>query len=1566
MATQNILWTVLPHGRVRDGDHKGAYRVSIVVSPRLTPQGDNEQMLGVFPDFVDWPAALEARELSLRINNQDVDLQRLSRPDSQLWQRLLPAQTPVAGFIYKDMSSVNLRSFAVRNVLGFVRHHYARVASDSGSDHPTLLPWDNIDPLLKDMLGDLGTRTITQDFNNQSRTVVLPGFARFQDRGNPEAPDAYLDNTVFSEKSPFKGLAIGNDLDRNGLPVPEAGFPLRVLPPDWQDPSSAGPGANIMNQFNSADEYTFFQADRFYRRTTPSDQQRRMRRPTFTDIPAPPKVPEYDFHRIVASYSDYPQLLRLLGLVIDCVITDGTIIDQLINSVGGSAFGQMQLRLAVSSGASISSSDSTPTTAWYADAERFVTRARSDDHERGLLRLEGTDDGWGTTDKEIETPFDAYQVDPDGAALKTVGFTLSTQNLLTRSLNSLQSDGEVTYTTGDRQPVAGLRSGGIGISRHGRAQGVAQDAASATLKNSAIEGAAADKVVLFTEDLLRGYRVDVAAVKDEVSPGLWMSLCAREGRYRVMRDDQMLSLPPDEGYVKGASVTQSPDDTANPDDHYLHESLFRWTGWSLCTPRPGLTLRAQQADDSQVQNEVPTKVTDEAADGNGISVEFKTLKGSLPKLRFGQQYRLRARIVDLAGNSLAVDDPTLGDFEQATEAVGYWRFEPVDPPALVHRHRVSEGESLERMVIRSNHDLGSEQYLASEPFNTATQQQVSADFEYRVHNERHLVPPKASQQQCEQHGLFDPYFTDPASIKQGYAIAAREAGSLYDDTPGAQIELVTPQSLSTVATTSAVPPALPTPENPVGDRMAGGQYIIHREALVETPYLPDDAAAGVAIYARPGDQIPGVTGPMVLGPSCVVMRAPDQSLVLLIAYEKQWPDTLGCRVVLQERKTDYRELPCKETHKDDGMPQWDAQSRVLTLFLAKGQITRLCYASFIDRGHLPSFGLPHWIPTASRQPVLEMAQLGRHWMLSPFRCLTLVHATQQPVCLPEMIKLLVGRPEGANFVDLRCPVVRLHGPSTGKFEIEADWEEWIDDLEKEGPERIDAHGQLGEIPLGENHVNAFDLAGAIDNAQVDPNRPRARADRHDLGDTRFHLIRYRVRVTTRFREYLPPAIYDDPDLITRLGPVALGDHVLVADPSDPGATLLVDPTGSNQNTRVLASAPPDDPRVLYVVPTFRWQHNDLPATEQSQVIRYGNGLRVWLDRPWFSSGDGELLGIVLLGDNAAFKNMPDAMQPFVTQWGLDPLWETATPKTHIKVTDFPARVHDEPVKLQERPQDAFVHVVGHRVHWDGQRRLWYCDIELEPGSSYMPFVRLAIVRYQPNALPTAKVSQVTLSEFVQVLPRRRAVYGRDGDAVDLTLYGRVPHAGPMKHTLDSNYLNVSFANGPFETGRNRVELVLQTRDPEIDSDLAWRDHSTLASSQPEQPGGNVFGNLPTLDTGRFGVDTTIEAADRGRRVDLRSGRSLVLDDAVEIAPGLDDGFELAEKMPGFLQFVDPQIWQITASLPDTGNLPRRLMLREFERFYTDRTVPHVRSGSVHQRRVIEERLVYSTIIEVGD
>ncbi len=1583
MAKQTILWTILPNGRVSDGEFAGQLRVSVVVSPRLTPEAPGQQRLASFPEFLDWPNTLASARLAVGVGNDTVVLRPLVRSSSELWAKLFDQNTPVAGFQFRDMSQVNLRSYPVRNVLGFLRRHYGRLAVQAASIHPTLLPWKDAHPDFRNMLDDLGTRTRTITVGDRKIEVPLPGFSRFF--GDPrKSIEARLQRQVFGPESVYSGTVLAPTAEEEGLPRPAGAFPRRALPADWQDPATAGPDSALMSQFRSADEFNFYQANRFYRRDTPTDAQRRMRRPTFANVGTSPPAPEFDFHRIIASFSDYPELLRQLGLVIDCALEDSGPIDARIAAGGGRAVGQLITHLKWS-GPRDTSIDQTPRTAWEADQRRFLPRPRSSDHERGLLRLEGAGDNWAVDDDKARSDFDVYQVDPDGASLKTVGFLVNAQNLVAKSLSLRQIDGEITYTTGDKQAVAALRTGGLGISRHDRAGQVAQDAASAALKNQAVEAGDAGNMVLFAEDVLRGYRVDVASVPDPVSPGRWHSLCARQGDYRLIDADEPLKLPPDEGYVSGASTTKSTADGADPDDNYLHESLFRWTGWSLCTPRPGRALRAREDPDSKSQGEESVEVTDVATGGNGLSVSFKALPGSLPRLRFGQLYRMRARLVDLAGNSLAVDDPSLGDMENATEAVGYWRFEPVDPPVVVQRARVSEGESFERLVIRSNFDTHANAYLATPDFAAAIALPASQDFEYTAINERHVIPPKSSQQQCEQHGLFDPFFANPAEIKKGYEIAAREAGSLYDHLPGSQIELITPAKLGSVATTTAVPPKLPTPENPVGDRLSGGQYVIHREALIRTPYLPDGAAAGIALRALPDHSLPGIGGEMNLGPSCAARQAPNGTLVLLVAFAGNWPDRQGLRIVLAERAGTLSDPHCTESFPDDGRPIWNEDTRVLTFLVRKGHIVRLGYSSYVHPAFLGSFGVPQWTSNESQHSFVSgMAALGNHWMLTPYRELVLVHATQQPVCLPELIKLSIRRNLGDPHAKLLCRRVNLHGPSTGKFEIEADWHEWVDDLQKEGPERVEGHGQLGEVQLQENHPNQFQLQAAIDAQRIDPGRERARGDRHEFGDTRFRLIRYRVRASTRFREYLPSALYDNRDLITRLGPAAEGPPVKAGAADDPGAPVLHDSGGASNRLIVPASAPPDDPRVLYTVPTFRWQHSESSGTISH--TRLGNGLRVWLDRPWFSSGDGELLGVVLLGNNARFTDIPKHLQALVTQWGLDPLWETALPKSKTRASDFGARVHSEQVRLQERPDAPHVHVVGHRVHWDQGRRLWYCDIELDPGVSYMPFVRLALVRYQPNALGAAKVSKVVLAEFAQVLPRRRAFLKQSGEQVSLTLRGPLPHYGPMKFPVDSEYSDISFIGGLHESGRNRVELMLQTRDPAVDSDLAWGDHSRLASAVvgPPYRRGVVIG--PMLGSNNITDAAIVDAADgktvhprSGEFVDLRATIDLgVLNPARRIRPRtplrpvtpVSPVNPVVPALPGDLGPIvnlrDAKIWAIeNQDLPKVPGRDRRLVLREFERYYTDKTVPERRSGATHRRRVIEERLVYAVEFRVS-
>ena len=119
-----------------------------------------------------------------------------------------------------------------------------------------------------------------------------------------------------------------------------------------------------------------------------------------------------------------------------------------------------------------------------------------------------------------------------------------------------------------------------------------------------------------------------------------------------------------------------------------------------------------------------------------------------------------------------------------------------------------------------------------------------------------------------------------------------------------------------------------------------------------------------------------------------------------------------------------------------------------------------------------------------------------------------------------------------------------------------------------------------------------------------------------------------------------------------------------------------------------------------------------------------------------------------------------------------------------------------------------VAVAGHAVGFDPDRQLWYCDIELDPGQSYYPFVRLALARYQPRSVQTAnddcKLSRVTQAEFMQLVPDRTA---------------SVSYVAGNLRTL-----NVSVAGpsrGISEQGENQFEVRVESLAAGAADDAAW-------------------------------------------------------------------------------------------------------------------------------------------------
>jgi hypothetical protein len=888
--------------------------------------------------------------------------------------------------------------------------------------------------------------------------------------------------------------------------------------------------------------------------------------------------------------------------------------------------------------------------------------------------------------------FSVVQVDVDGAALKALG--------MSATLAQHQAQPARPIDEPERAGIPALRSGGVALVHHGRAAALQSDFAQALQQNNALQQNALAE--LRAEDLTRGYRLDVWDAADT-----WHSLHGRVLRVAALAFAEELPPVSDEGFfqigVAGAATPpgQQPDPNG---ELYVHETLVTWDGWSLSAPRPGKSIN--RSPDAATP---PERVPNRAMTAMQLEIEPTIQPGSLPRLRFGHEYRLRVRTVDLAGNGLTVDEANrvtaAGVPNTVTlptdNALHYCRFEPLAAPVLVPRARYAEGESLERLVIRSNRDVSAADYAAA--FNQSDLVQNQQHAPYQPQNERHLAAPKVALQPVEVHGMLDDVFGSDgqppdearrAAIRAAYDIARREQGSLVD-------------------------PTLPTVElvNTSSDPAVPQQYAVHTEEQLVLPYLPDPLARGVVFVGLPS--------------------APDSQPFVVRFDAPTWDAPVPFRLQLVEGQ---------------GAPVWDAASHVLTVQMPQATVATVRVCSLFD-GPLEDMGLLAWCREAVEngtlspddfERVMDAAKQSRHWMVTPWHDVTLVHAVQQPLVEPQIVEFEPSRNFGEIAVDL-FGAIELHRPSTDKVSLIGAWSEPVDDLSQPGPETRAAETAIFSLSLDvaalerdleyphEVPYSLRDERLLTFNSRMARARSLATPAAHTFGDTKYRRVAYRIVAASRFREYFPPAFAAQP------GALASASQPVTLD--------------------ILNSAPPAAPRVLYAVPTFGWETTADGAAITS--VRRGGSLRIYLARPWFSSGDGELLGVVLGG---ALTTPSSDEYPYISLLGQDPLWNSRAsqqdPLWSSAALAFPTPTSfrnvvqvGERVPLVELPRK-LVTVLGFTPQYDPATRRWFCDIELDTKEAYTPFVRLALVRYQPHSLEQAHISRVVLADILQTLPDR--------------------------------------------------------------------------------------------------------------------------------------------------------------------------------------------------------------------
>ncbi|MCU0330002.1 MAG: hypothetical protein MUC47_03370 [Candidatus Kapabacteria bacterium] len=1359
MNTQHLQWVVVPSG-IRKQDGKTILTAAIAVQPRLEDDTTAPDVLKNWKDVLNFPAFLAECKIGLLLNGNPIaaaSVNRISTPSEKAWKALFDDSTPVKPYQMRNITDHRIFTYPVKNV----SEALVSVFKTMAKEYPESLP-------------DLPSMVAPQSsLSKQQQPPQVPKvLGLLQDLIPTDDDDKRLDSIKQQFESDARRVA--EILQRPETPriekIEKGQLPVRTTNPEAMLFSPGGLGTPKASMLQ-ADLYHSSRSIPLAMKGTDGKQYYRAKRPQM-------RRPELDFHQVLGATREYPAVMRRLGIVIDVEFA----VDGLPDT------GWIAAAITLPGATQTPTTQSMPRTAYHIKTDGapdfwyFLPRpADGSDIKDGVLCL---------NDPAL---FGTLQFDVDASVLKTLNYLRGMRHWIGKTRNMKREKRTA-------EPPS-FRGTGLSLTRYRR--GVRFAAAAIRNVQNHNRTVSNDVVTLYADDLMRGFRVDVW---DDVS-NTWRSLMERQATYGFIKaPEESITAIREEGTMSlGAS--RPLDAAAAPiRDLYAHEVIAQWEGWSLVVPRIG---RFIDTDDS-LSADTP-KASDSASPDATmrykLSTDFAVPAGSLPRLRFGRTYRMRARVADVAGGGLGLLNIPADNVACASKLTRYLRWDPVISPAITLVAKPVEGESLERMVIRNYNDGA----VGSEPATSET-------------STRQFFPPVASVELCERHGKLDSSPTGPMRSDL-YAVLAAKTALKTSDLPYQWYKQVFTTQTASDGTKVRIGQlvelgGLNTDPASEADRAVGLRYPIVPASVTTAPYLPDPMARGVVFANVPGMPAGQSKQITLAGETSAAIAANGGVVTVTFDPDSAWPDVRSIMLTLAEGTQ---------------QPAWNAASRTLTVYLPKGEQAWITFGSTVGDTQaecndvVKLHGLWDNYASAGLAPQrLESLARGLGWQITPGRTLHLVHATQRPLTAPVIDTApTVARGFGDTSADLVFTGVDVHGRTTQKVDVVSSWLMDTDDPLKDAPEQSAEKAVVFEHHIEERTDTQF-----------------TRQHTQEFGDTKYRRVRYAPIATTRFREYLPSMLALDADKLTRQS-----------------EGIEVD---------VLNTKRPDMPSVLYAIPSFRW-----PDVEKTMVdgfvssTRKGGGIRIYLDRPWYSSGNGELLGVILYtgktfqapanpptegnnGNKSKFSplpkgvgkalsaiessemaglgsalqtfglaanskvEIPETLTPYVTQWGLDPIWlSKPTPSDNSpRVQNFvePAAVNLD-VSLEELgPKHRFA-VVGFKPEFDPVRKLWFCDIEIDPGESYYPFIRLALVRFQPKSLDDSAtgndvyVSRVVQSEFCQIAPDRQATARVEADGTSVTI-----------SVIGSTYrMNSAGHQG------SEIEVTIEKREAgaAADADLAW-------------------------------------------------------------------------------------------------------------------------------------------------
>jgi hypothetical protein len=1142
-----------------------------------------------------------------------------------------------------------------------------------------------------------------------------------------------------------------------------------------------------------------------------------------------------DFHQLLGMVNHYPAMLRPLGLAFDLtlkappMLADGPCLIQVDNPFTDKIFGDVA-----------KNSASYQTRCQLISAEKVFCAAARDKNavDRGYLTLEAAAADGGSV-------YNFSQEDADGSSLK---FTDQAHNAARASEYSSAAPTSMTITLAAKSfrnadnlivPTPSSAAHPTDAPPSARTVGLSlfHEDRLATLENviqNAPPAATASGTPkpptdpLCAEDLMLGIRVDI---KHGTKP--WRSLCNRKSKYTVHYIDDPSAQPivwsptketkekdvvsaADEGFVTlGATQTDLDDDTTQTQ---IHQSLFTWTGWSLSVPKPN---GFESFNKQESVNEKKCDADVESARRLKIDTCFELPSDSkLPALRFNDTYQVRCRVVDLAGNSVPCVDADTPHALPLNPTFG--RHEPIRAPQIVLTEPIdrerSTGENIDHMVARDGESPAS----------------------------RILVPPRESLRLAELHNLI--------TIRNPLPESAFSGQNLMPDGSFPSVQCAQKEGWY---------------KGVIDADATHNQDAIFlnrtRAFIAKNPFYPDPLAHYIRVK------------PFLVSDDPTSARPLDDPFYIEIDPHDDWPNYFATIVDL---KTDFDGTTPRVDFDNDARPPQIVVNlpRGYTVVL---QISSAAYNIDDPKPHRTNASKSvalynfHKAALEAIEHPIEFARQVRDFIggaeyaekvknrhgrlknmlfqqdpkvtvlnvlddpnsyvdgdlpqMTPPRTMTFVHATRRPLGPPDFASkgskgdLAVLRDRGQSKAAIHAGI-SAHWMSTSKITCNAEWCDMVDEVTKAGPARPEQPTQnvAFAITAADMEHSPPDFDGKI------YQRTLKGGMFHAFPDTRAHDVTYTLSASTAFRGYFRP-----PTKPKATNPPA-------PPPDESGYNL---PRVDEKNTVVrkicvLSSVRPPAPSLAYVVPAFLWRD-----TYDKSTRTWFSGrdvvLRFYLQRPFLISGDLESIGVVMATPS---QNADEQMQPLVSRWGSDPTRPITVPISSSALTAKNLCQPDDPPQTCQLAEGGIADVKPCAVHYAKDRKLWFSDIPINTLGSLTPFVRLALVRWQPQALrpddPTnpppvpvdpnidCRISPVVFADFMQLSPNRWvSVHRRHDSEFVITVSG--VFAPPEKPASSS-------------TPRPTFALCLYSRWYATGKDTGWRqiDHNTTFTYTPTPSDAN--------------------------------------------------------------------------------------------------------------------------------